>query len=257
MAEKKRFLDVWIIEANTVYREVPYTVVLDWIQQGRLLEEDQVRPSGTRDWQRVGESAGLSPYVPKAEPLRANDQAEALEPVELDFHWHRPTSEEDDEVDMIPLIDVSMVLLVFFMLTASGAGTASFIAIPTAESAPVADTSGIWVGINLKEEKGKERTLVYSIGEEGKAGSGPNDDELLAIEVSKLPKDGKDRSYLKPVLDRLATLLDHKTGQVNVTINAHKDVDDGWVVDLTREMSEAAWKGKIKAKYIGVAEKTQ
>lgn len=70
MAEKQRFLDVWIVEANTVYKEVPYTVVLDWIQQGRLLEEDQVRSSGTKDWHRVADVPGLRPYVPKAEPLR-------------------------------------------------------------------------------------------------------------------------------------------------------------------------------------------
>ena len=39
MAEKRRFFDVWIIETNQVYKEVPYTVVADWVQQGRLLEE--------------------------------------------------------------------------------------------------------------------------------------------------------------------------------------------------------------------------
>ncbi len=31
MAEKRRFLDVWIIESNTVYREVPFQVVADWV----------------------------------------------------------------------------------------------------------------------------------------------------------------------------------------------------------------------------------
>ena len=44
MTAPKRFLDVWIIESNTVYREVPFTVVADWIQQGRLLEDDMLRP---------------------------------------------------------------------------------------------------------------------------------------------------------------------------------------------------------------------
>ena len=29
MAAKRRFLDVWIIETNTVYREVPFEVVTD------------------------------------------------------------------------------------------------------------------------------------------------------------------------------------------------------------------------------------
>ena len=31
MAQKRRFIDVWIVESNTVYREVPFTVVTDWI----------------------------------------------------------------------------------------------------------------------------------------------------------------------------------------------------------------------------------
>ena len=56
MAEKRRFLDVWIVESNTVYREVPFTVVCDWLQQGRLLEGDHVRPSGTADWKRIAGS---------------------------------------------------------------------------------------------------------------------------------------------------------------------------------------------------------
>jgi hypothetical protein len=44
MAEKRRFLDIWVVDTNTVYREVPFTVVTDWIQQGRLLVEDKGRP---------------------------------------------------------------------------------------------------------------------------------------------------------------------------------------------------------------------
>ena len=54
MAEKRQFLDVWIVETNTVYKEVPFTVVTDWVQQGRLLANDMLKPSGTKDWQRLG-----------------------------------------------------------------------------------------------------------------------------------------------------------------------------------------------------------
>src|SRR5215470_9995950 len=123
MTEKRRFLDVWIVESNTVYREVPFTVVADWVQQGRLLEDDMLRPSGTAEWSRVGGSPDFAPYLPKAEPFRAEDQAEALEPVQLDFQWKKSREGEGDEdVDMIPLIDVSLVLLIFFMLTATGVG---------------------------------------------------------------------------------------------------------------------------------------
>ena len=50
MAQKRRFFDVWIVETNQVYKEVPYTVVADWVQQGRLLEDDRLKPSGTAEW---------------------------------------------------------------------------------------------------------------------------------------------------------------------------------------------------------------
>ena len=47
MSKKQVTLDVWIVEGNTVYKEVPYAVVTDWLQQGRLLEDDKAKPSGT------------------------------------------------------------------------------------------------------------------------------------------------------------------------------------------------------------------
>ena len=53
MAEKRRILDVWLVENNVVYRDVPYTVATDWIQQGRLLGEDRVRAAGGPKWYRL------------------------------------------------------------------------------------------------------------------------------------------------------------------------------------------------------------
>ena len=151
MAEKRRFLDVWIIESNTVYREVPFTVVADWVQQGRLLEDDKLRPSGTAEWFRVGGSADFKPYLPRPEPYRVDDQAEALEPVELDFRWKKRHDEDEGDVDMIPLIDVSLVLLIFFMLTASGAGLAAFVPTPPAEYGSLANNAeAVQLNINLE-----------------------------------------------------------------------------------------------------------
>ena len=54
MAAKRRFLDVWIVESDTVYREVPYNVVVDWVGQGRLVEDDMLRWSGTADCRAGG-----------------------------------------------------------------------------------------------------------------------------------------------------------------------------------------------------------
>ena len=79
MAEKRRLLDVWILETKTVYREVPYAVVTDWVQQGRLLESDMVRTSGSEKWVPLVSLPDFSVYLPRPEPFRAEDRAEALE----------------------------------------------------------------------------------------------------------------------------------------------------------------------------------
>jgi hypothetical protein len=49
----KSSLDVWFIQTNIVYRGVPYSVVTDWLRQGRLLGEDQLRRSGTDQWTKI------------------------------------------------------------------------------------------------------------------------------------------------------------------------------------------------------------
>ena len=166
MSEKRRFLDVWIVEGNTVYKEVPFDVVADWVQQGRLLEDDMARPSGTSEWARLGDMADFAVYVPKpAEPAAVvESQVEPMEPVETGFSWKRRPDDEDTEVDMIPLIDVSLVLLIVFMLlTTKVGGGGSQIPTPAADYGSVVDAhDSVWVGINFKDKD--DPTLVYSLG---------------------------------------------------------------------------------------------
>ena len=71
-------LDVWIVETNTAYKAVPFETVANWLQQGRLLAEDRVRPAGTQDWFQIDSVRALDPYVPQTEPQRIDDEAEAL-----------------------------------------------------------------------------------------------------------------------------------------------------------------------------------
>ncbi len=101
MAEKRRFIDVWIVETNTVYREVPYDVVADWVQQGRLLEDDRLRQSGTNEWTPLGSMPAFTAYLPKAEPFRAEDQAEALEQVQIDFAWRHPRTDLNSDLNKL------------------------------------------------------------------------------------------------------------------------------------------------------------
>jgi biopolymer transport protein ExbD len=179
MAEKRQFFDVWIIESNTVYREVPYAVVTDWVQQGRLLEEDRLRPSGTGEWLLLSGVPAIAAYLPKVEPYRTEDRAEALEPVQLDFAWQPRRGEEDDDVDMIPLIDVSLVLLIFFMMTATVASAASLINTPEAYNATLVTNNAelLWIGI----DRAADGQPVYSLGQ-GDAPPAAEDSQLTSEE---------------------------------------------------------------------------
>jgi biopolymer transport protein ExbD len=235
MAEKRRFLDVWIIDSNTVYREVPYTVVSDWVQQGRLLENDRLRPSGTAEWFQVGASPEFTPYLPRAEPYRVDDQAEALEPVELDFRWKKPAPDEDEDVDMIPLIDVSLVLLIFFMLTASGAGLAAFVPTPPAEFGSISPNSEeLQLNINLDDE-----TPVFS----------------LTVNNRKLSDEDVNLQTVEQLLDRLRAYLESHPGNFEVTINGHGDVKSGLTLDLMSALERPPFRGRVTAKFFGVSEK--
>jgi biopolymer transport protein ExbD len=238
MAEKQRYLDVWILESNTVYREVPFTVVADWIQQGRLLENDMVRNSGRKDWKALGEIAALAAYLPRPEPMRPQDQAEALEAVQLEFGWKKAPHDDDEDIDMIPLIDVSLVLLIFFMLTAAGAGTAAPIPTPGTEYAGVTDVTPLWVGINRTAD---DPTPIYSLGEMGKKSEDAADNDIRSREE---------------LLRRLLARLERKSGKVDVTINAHKDIEDGVVLGLTLDLCKPPYRNFINSKFTGVSEKT-
>jgi biopolymer transport protein ExbD len=194
MADMKKFVDVWIVESNTVYREVPYTVVADWVQQGRLLEDDMLRPSGTSDWFPLGDSPAFKAYLPKATRYRVDDQAEAL--------------------------------LIFFMMTATVASSSSLINVPTAGHGVqiLGDPQLLWIGI----EKAKNGTLYYSLG---KAEQGPakedqklTEDELLQHLDQRLGAEGPvdvivkaDRTIAYEVIQRMSVSLDKHRGRIRKT----------------------------------------
>lgn len=248
MAEKRRFLDIWIVESNTVYREVPYTVVADWVQQGRLLEDDMLRPSGTAEWYRLGASPEFQPYLPREEPARPQDQAEALEPVEIDVPWKRRHDEEEDDPDMIPLIDVSLVLLIFFMITTTTAGAVSAFMTPAAYyGLRTSNPDLLAIGIDCDENREPAR---YAIG----LGDKPFD-----MEYEVTPQDraaaGKGMRIPAGFLALLDQRLAQLDGPVEVVVKTNENLKDGYYVNMLVELERR--RVKIKHKYDGVREKSQ
>jgi biopolymer transport protein ExbD len=108
--------DVWFVAADTVYKGVPYGVVTGWAEQGRLAADDKLRPAGTdQPWVRAADHPLIGDFLFRAAPVA--DTAEQLQPVEMDVAPGKRGEDDDDDVDMIPLIDISLVLLIFFMMT--------------------------------------------------------------------------------------------------------------------------------------------
>lgn len=229
---KAKLLDVWLTDSNTVYREVPYTVVIDWIQQGRLLEEDQVRPAGSDRWFTLRSSQTLSAYLPRPEPLRVEDQAEALEPVAVDFSWKRPSADEDEDVDMIPLIDISLVLLVFFMMTSTVILSSNFINVPGVQEGSYFAGSGYWIGIErVVGADGRERPPRYSFGEDQKPAPVENQD-LSAAEV----------------VERLGKMVQERNVRVDLRIAADRQLPAEVVMRLTAALEKLRpWLREIRA----------
>jgi biopolymer transport protein ExbD len=236
MAAKRRFIDVWIVESNTVYQEVPFAVVCDWVQQGRLLEDDMLKPSGTKEWLRLGDTPDFAPYVPKPEPFRAEDQAEALEPVHMDFGWKRRHEDADEDVDMIPLIDVSLVLLIFFMLTATAVGSGIFVDTPEARYGSVADSSRA-IRVDIVMEKGDP---VYSV----------------AVGDKKPAEEDSDLHDFQRLLERLRALVPQNE-QTELVINAQKDLPAKYTRELLVALRAEPFRSKIVLNYYGVSEKEQ
>jgi hypothetical protein len=245
MAAKQRFLDVWIVEMNVVYREVPFTVVADWVQQGRLLEGDKLRRSGTKEWFLLGGMAEFAPYLPRLEPTRPQDQAEALEPVQLDFNYKRRHDEEEGDPDMIPLIDVSLVLLIFFMMTTTSIAIGASLQLPAAYyGLKTSNPDLLWVGIDCDAER---EPTTYLIG----VGDKPAD---TTYEVQ--PGDNGPRMHVPP---RFLQILDERLArssvQVEVVIKTNEKLKTGYYQSLLLELQKRPL--KVSNKYDGVREKLQ
>jgi biopolymer transport protein ExbD len=223
MAKQSRGYDVWLTAANRVYRAVPYDVLTDWLQQGRIVAADQVRESGTGDWRQVADIPSLSAFLPHAEHDQPNDVAEAFEPVALAVPIRRRIDDDDDDVDMIPLIDISLVLLIFFMMTATVAVAGAGIDTPAVYngSGLTSDPAMIWIGID-RSENGPP---VYLLGQ----GDRP-------------AEDGDEKLTLPQVLKKLDARL---TGPSRVRVAGHKRLPFGAVQALTVELEKRRAPDKI------------
>jgi biopolymer transport protein ExbD len=235
-------LDVWYVSADKVYRGVPFQVAAGWVEQGRLAATDKVRPTRTNDaWVAVSAHPLLSDYLPlKAGAKPAAATSVKVEPVEApEPEAYRRPEPEDDDVDMIPLIDVSLVLLVFFMMTTTAASNDSPVTL--AEAAQ---------GMEINKDEPNLITVQMDLRESGEA--------FYAIRVGSgraIKPEDNNLVTLNEVMGRFDTLLKNFTIPPEVRIACHQDVKQVRVRELVTKIDPYRRSGKISTYNAEVNEK--
>ncbi len=226
MSRPPKSFDVWLVGANTVYRGVPYQVVADWTQQGRLAAGDQLRSAGSKEpWKKVEDWPNFADYLPHAAPAGVAAAEAAAEPVEIpeppvdELRTRRQRGYDEDDVDMIPLIDISMVLLVFFIIV-SATGALSPVDVPDMRYAGEFSADAEAVTINI--EKASESDVFYSV-RVGQLAPKP--------EHSRLPTPEAAMAALDSVLSGL-------TRPPVVRVACEKDLPSERVLELARELKK-------------------
>jgi biopolymer transport protein ExbD len=93
----------WEIRSNAsreLYGPLDQSQVIEHLANGNFVAEDWGRTDDDEPWRQLGEFAEFELYTHEA-PRR------------------RPPSDDDDAMDMTPMIDVTFLLLIFFMVTAT------------------------------------------------------------------------------------------------------------------------------------------
>ena len=217
--------DVWFLAADTVYKGVPSDVLVGWAEQGRVSAADKLRPTGsTAEWGRVGADPFFAAFLFRGGQTKPA-ALEQLEPVEAETVF-RLGEEEDDDPDMIPLIDISLVLLIFFMMT-SVVSTLSPVDVPDMKHAsePSKDADAISLIIDKR----------------------PNDEIYYAVRVGEQPLLAEDNNLPGP--DEAMRRVDAKIAVAQrppeVRIACHKKLPGDRVDELLQELDRRQRDGKI------------
>lgn len=160
MAKSPAKWDVWFVAADQVYRGVPTDVAAGWAQTGRIGPADKLRPAGSGDpWRPAADVPGVGGFLAPPRPAALDDAVPAAA-ADLDLGPKpRRREAEDDDVDMIPLIDISLVLLVFFMMT-TVVSVSSPVALP--EMKYVGELTGDTTALVIQVEQ-RGGGLVYAV----------------------------------------------------------------------------------------------
>lgn len=133
--------DIFRTEKEKKYYAVDDEVVRKLIASGKLTDEDYLRPAGDKAWRKIEQLRGYFAQGKSARPPLPPTRAATVQDAEVEealsgYHSAVEVLEEDqsdllvgirknrkrrkvEELDLTPMVDVTFLLLLFFMLTAS------------------------------------------------------------------------------------------------------------------------------------------
>jgi len=226
----RRAMELKVVSLDRVYGPVPWDKLVQLAQQGRISAEDLVRQAGTEAWSRVDEVPALAASLPQPSLVLTDEGGAA---VELDadagaagalLPAKKPS--EDVEMDMAPMIDVTFLLLIFFMLTNS-------LANPSPMDVPVAVHGR---GVTLE---GQQLLLIDT---EGGYYLGDN-----ASEENRA-------ASLDALIQEVQANADASRAPMDVIVNAHKKSSYLQIRELVERLGSVQGLGEIM---LGVEEQLQ
>jgi biopolymer transport protein ExbD len=232
-AAMAREYDVWVQSSNTIYKRVPFNIVTDWAEQGRLAKIDKLRPAGSNDpWLAVLDDPIIADFLFSKPPEAAPT---VTAPAAMDVVWGRPAEDEDDDVDMIPLIDISLVLLIFFMMTAA-VSALSPVDVPQMKNAFNSAGGDAWT-VTIDKR--------------------PNSDPTWSLRLGDKPPEAGDDDLdsLAQLLVRLDDRLKAANTAPEVRFACHRDLPSDRVHELVKELEIRKKANKISAYHAEVNEK--
>lgn len=194
----------WRLRHEGSPQPVPHPVtteqILEGLKDGVYSSTDEVRGPGDQQWERLEKHIYFAEAVDLIE--------ESLEEV---VH-----AEEDTNIDMNPLIDVCLVLLVFFILATTLSIMEKVLRLP--KNLPPSDKKYI-----MKEEDAKKYAMLTLEQKNGATVYKINDyeaanDEVLIRELERLVKDGKSEIILEV---KQGVPFDSYTRAIDAATTAH------------------------------------
>ena len=225
----RRSMHLKIVAQDQLVGPLPLDVLVEMASNGEISPQDLVRPGGSQDWIRVTEVPELAARLalpPAPEPFGTGPQDDLPEAGDArdPFRVGGRTPDEEAAMEMAPMIDVTFLLLIFFMLTNS-------LANPAAMEVPDAVHGR---GVTLE---GQQLILV---DEEGRYYLGDVATEQTAVDS------------LEAVVGEVRRNVRANRQTLDVIVSAHRQCKHRYVRELVEGLGAVEDLGRIQ---LGVEEK--